>query len=141
MKDEWKQFQDMPIPEVVKQLRALKDTKDGVDEQAKLLQSTIDHLELSVLPEKMAEEGIENIRVTGAGRLHVRADLRVSTKGGLRDALIEWFETNGLEDLVTETVNASTLKAWVKEAQRKGLPVPEDFINISPYERAILTKE
>jgi hypothetical protein len=44
---------------------------------------------------------------------------------------------NGFEDLITEVVNASTLKAFIKEQLDMGNPVPDDtVIRYDPYTRA-----
>ena len=44
------------------------------------------------------------------------------------------------EDEVAETVNASTLKATVKNMYKTGEQVPEELLNVSPFERASITK-
>lgn len=39
-----------------------------------------------------------------------------------------------------ETVNAATLKAFVKEQMRDGQPIPFDIFNVHPYQKATLGK-
>jgi hypothetical protein len=66
--------------------------------------------------------------------------MHVSVPAALRGKFYEWLRTSGFDDLIVETVNSSTLKAWCKEQQKMGKAPPDDLIKITPFTRASITK-
>ena len=99
-----------------------------------------DLIRFYLLPDLMEEEGIEGIKVAGVGRVNLQGDMWVSTRKGSSLELIQWLKDNGFEDIPKEGVNASTLKAWVKEQKLAGSEIPEELLNITPFTRASITK-
>ena len=57
-----------------------------------------------------------------------------------KDGAFSWLRDNGRENLITETVNASTPKAMIKAMILKGEDVPADLFAVSPYQRASITR-
>lgn len=94
-----------------------------------------------IVPEKMNADGISTINLKGIGRFSIRDELRVSAKGDKKQDLQVWLEENGYEELISTTINSSTLKAFVKERMVAGEDYPDEFLNIHMFERATLTKK
>lgn len=123
---------------------SIKNLREKLDEAAKVkaeLQKHYDFLTIDIVPDRMDEEGMDAVRVSGVGRLQTTADIRCSCPAKNREALIEWFENNGLFTMVTNTINSSTLKAFVREQMK--MPegkYPEDLLKIEPYSRAVVVK-
>jgi hypothetical protein len=113
---------------------------DDAKEVVKELQKNYDYLSMIIVPARMEEEGIDGIKIEGIGRINIRSDMRVSTLQEYRHALFEWLGEHGHGDLISETVNGSTLKAWVKEQIGLGNEIPEEFLKIHAYDRAVITK-
>lgn len=121
-----------------------KYLRESMDEAKKLhadLWKRYEVLTTQVLPDRMAEDGFKNITLEGVGRFQASEQARCSTREGQKEALFQWLQDNGFEDLITEVVNPSTLKAFVKECRDGGRPVPPDeIVNYEPYTRVTLVK-
>ena len=113
---------------------------DEVTAEKTALQKEYDELRIQIIPERMEEQGVQNITLKGVGRLSCTGDLRVSVLAANRVDLHDWMRGNDHAELVTNTINSSTLKAWVKEQIREGEEYPIDLIAISPFMRASITK-
>ncbi len=121
------------------------------------------HLETvrkSVIPQLMESQDISSLNVKGLGRVELRPDLFVSIvkgqtiKGPELDGMgnpiegtetevdaQEWLCRNGLGDLVTETVNASSLKAAIKKKIEKGVEVPAALFKMTPTTQSVVVKK
>ena len=104
-----------------------------------------DTLRFTTVPNLMDGDGITSIGVEGVGKVHLQDDVSVKTED--KTALMAWLTDNGLEDLITEQVNAQTLAAFVrrriKEAgEKKQAPVlpDEKILTIKPIVRAVITR-
>jgi len=128
------------LTDLAKIMHEAKLEKEAADLVAKQKNAVYDVIRLELMPQRMEEQGMENFRVEGIGRIGLTADLYVSTKTGCKDDLFKWFRKQKLAAMITEAVNASTLKAFVKERMKKGKPIPEEFLNVTPYQRATITK-
>lgn len=115
--------------------------KQELEDQLKDVNAWCDVLRFEAIPARVEHDGLQSpVKLTGIGRISITQDLMVSIKGGLSHALIEWFNDNGLGDIVRQTVHPSTLKAFVKQRLVDGNTYPDDFINVTPIERASLLK-
>lgn len=94
-----------------------------------------------LLPAKMNEEGVSTVNVNGVGRFTVTSVERVSVIGGKQPDLKAWLVENGYEGLIQDTINSSTLKAWVKERMQEGDEVPTELLNMHSFDRVTLTKK
>ena len=82
--------------------------------------------------------GTSSMKVDGYGRLGLTDDLRVKMLD--KEQVYEWLEENDMGDMITETVNASTLKASLRKRLQKGEEVPDNLFELTPFTRANLTK-
>ncbi len=54
---------------------------------------------------------------------------------------MDWFRGHDLDDMIQEVINASTLKAFIREQIREGNEIPgDDLIEFSTYTVATITK-
>lgn len=126
--------------ELAARLAELRDQISSKESEVSLLKQERDILQKKVLPEKMGADGMKNITITGVGRLSIRPDMQVSVLAENRMLLQRWLKDNGFGELVVETINSSTLKAFVKEQVGEGNDLPFDLINIHAFEQVTLTK-
>lgn len=124
--------------EIVRVMAALKDLNEEAENVKKSAGKVYDHVRTLVLPDKMDEEGLDNMRVSGIGRVSVTTDVRASLVD--KDAGYRWLEEHGHGDMITETVNASALKGLLRRMLKDGREVPEDTFKVSPFNRASITK-
>ncbi len=103
------------IVELVTLQDTIKDTIDTLKGFKTALEKRYDTLRLSILPEKMDEEEVANITVTGVGRAYIQSDLYFSIPAETKEDAYDWLKDHGHEDIVQETVNSSSGKAWAKQ--------------------------
>jgi len=123
------------MAEMFLRLRALYETADEIK---KTYSKFFDWFRVQYIPDRMDELGASSIKVPGIGRLGLTDDLRVKTLD--KDKMYEWLEQQGLGDLITETVNASSLKATLRRKLQGGEEIPDDLFSLSPFTRAAVTK-
>lgn len=126
--------------ELAARLAELRDQISNKESEVSLLKQEREILQKKVLPEKMSADGMQNVTVKGVGRLSISTDMQVSVLAENRMLLQRWLKDNGFGELVVETINSSTLKAFVKERVNEGNDLPFDLINIHAFEQVTLTK-
>lgn len=122
----------------------MRDLKEVIDNLAAIkteYQNEFDRIRRGVLPDKMEAEQMSTITLPGVGRITVTDQMSASILPEYKLDMQAWLKDNGFGALVTATVNASTLSAFVKEQIGAGNELPYDFLNISTYRQASLTKK
>lgn len=133
-------YDNLSLVELVHEMADVRAKKDSLEAALKEVNEEFDFLRITKIPTQMRDDGVDRIAVAGVGRVSITGDLHVSIKAEKKEAFYDWLRDNGREDLISETVNASTLKATVKKMFQSGEIVPEDLLNVSPFERASITK-
>ena len=97
-----------------------------------------------IIPSRMDADQIQNITVilpNGEKKQLLCIDqVSVKTPPENKGKLWDWLHDHEAEDLISQTVNASTLAAYVREQMRQGTPYPSDICDISTYTTASLRK-
>lgn len=122
-------------------MRDLKETIDNLAAVKTEYQNEFDRIRRGALPDKMEAEQMSTITLPGVGRITVTDQMSASILPEYKLDMQAWLKDNGFGALVTATVNASTLSAFVKEQMGAGNELPYDFLNISTYRQASLTKK
>jgi hypothetical protein len=132
------EYAEFSLHAMVEHMKLMQMEKEEVEAALSLINAKLDTLRLEMIPAKMEEDGVERITYEGIGRVSLTGDMytQVVDKPGLYD----WLEGNGFGDLIQLTINASTLKAFVKGRVKAGKEIPTDFIKIAPFTRASITK-
>lgn len=130
---------EFDVPGLCRQMKMVQARKEELEAQLKEANAEFDVLRLEVIPQRCEDEGIESMKIEGVGRLSLTGDLYVSVKAGQQVSFFGWLRRERLGDLIKPGVNASTLRAFTKERLKHGKPVPE-FLNVTPYTRASITK-
>lgn len=131
------------MSELVQKIANMKNIKERLDfkkAELKEIQKEYDKMRLEVIPNLMDDEGIEKMSVEGVGTLYLTSDVYASIPAVTKRDAWEWLSDNGHGDLITETVNSSTLKAFVKDAISKGEELPEGLFKVTPFTRASIRK-
>lgn len=128
----------MALIDKILRMQELDAQMEELKAAAAILREEYDKLRLHDIPNEMAEQDTTSLK--GAwGRCTLTTDLNVRVKDKL--ALHKHLEDEGAGDLIVPTVNAQTLKSWVKEQMGSGtLPLPVEIAEISPFSRAVLYK-
>jgi hypothetical protein len=131
------------VAELSELARLQRDTKqlaDTLKETRAIVNVVYDKLRTAKIPDKMEDEGIEKVSFEGVGRISLTVDAYVSVLAENRPALHQWLTANGHDDLISDTVNSSTLKAFVLNRSKEGEEIPS-MVKFEPYTRASITKE
>lgn len=130
---------------LAKKMAKVRAKKDKLDDELKEINAEYDVLRIELMPTLMEDRGLGNFVVKGLGRVQVAADIFCSIKGGQQEAMFEWArgENPDKEDLsgwIKEKIEPSTLKAAIKDRLKTGKPVPDEFLNVTLYQRASIVK-
>lgn len=113
------------------------------------LEKIYDILRFTVVPEVFSDSEITTLTLDGVGRVNIMDDIAVTMVGENKEekeahkkAFYDWLVANELEDLITQTVNAQTLAAFVRRQiqSKDGLKLPMDHLKINPVTRAQITR-
>ena len=140
MEAERPDYDKMGVAELGAQLKELKAKLEEASVIKAGFQSEYDFLSMNVIPDRMDEEKIKNMKIEGVGRLQTSSDIRCSVPAANREAVQEWLMEHGHGSMVSPSVNASTLKAFVKERMKEGKEWPEHLLTVMPYSRATVVK-
>lgn len=121
-------------------MRELEASKDGLEEMLKTVNRSLDELRLKKIPELMETLELRNATFAGVGRVQLASDLYASTREGQKEAAMQWLRDCGYEGMITETYNASSLKALFRRQMADGVAPPEDIFSVTPFIRASIVK-
>lgn len=126
------------LSEIGTVLRDLKEAHEALDRIKSAVGKVYDFYRTAVVPSRMEDEGVDSLKITGVGRLGLTSDLNVSWPN--KEAGMRWLEQIGSGDLITETVNAASLKAMLKRRLQSGEDIDSDIFDVKPFTRAAITK-
>lgn len=113
---------------------------ENLKASASAMQKVYDIIRMDIIPTKMDDTGVTNIKFEGVGKIVLTGDINASIKADSKEAAYEWLGDHGHGDLIVPTVNSSSLKALLKKKMQEGEEVPDDLFNVSPFTRASITK-
>jgi len=116
----------------------MKNINDTYVEVGKTLSKAIDEIKHKILPESFEREGLSSFTTTSGYRVTVSAAVRASLAN--KDAGYEWLRLNNLSDIITETVNASTLSAVARTLLEEGKELPEEYFKTYIQNTTSVTK-
>lgn len=117
---------------------AVRDIGDALDEAMTELHKLRQALQITIIPEKFQQQGVTSFTVDDA-RVTISARLSVTVLD--KEKSMGWLRENGLDDIIQETVNASTLQATIKKMiEDEGREPPDDIFKLSPVMNTSVTK-
>jgi hypothetical protein len=134
------EFDEMSVSQLAAVLRTLKTDLEEIGRLKTEIQKAYDFLSEGVLPDRMDEEGIQTLKIKDVGRLQMTTDIRCAVPAANREPMKEWLIEHGHGSMVSETINASTLKAFVREMMKENKEWPEELLKVTPYSRAVVVK-
>lgn len=122
------------------EMKSLQDSKAELEEKLTDVNKKLDFIRTVKIPEKMNEMDIRTVTFHGIGRVQLATDLYASTREGKKEDAIQWLQDCGYESMITETYNASSLKALFRRMIADGITIPDEIFNVSPFTRASIVK-
>lgn len=130
----------MELRLLCEQMAAVQKRKEALEEELKAINAEFDILRLRKIPEAMEVLGVRNATFEGLGRVQLAEDIYASTREGQKDRGIQWLRDCGYDGMITESYNASSIKALFRRMIKDAQPIPEDIFSITPFTRASLVK-
>lgn len=132
--------QDMELRLLCQQMRALEDRKEAVEAELKAVNEELELVRKIKIPELMTAMDLRNATYEGIGRVQLAEDIYASTRAGQKEAAMRWLRDLGYEDMISETYNASSLKALFRRMIKAGQPIDETLFSVTPFTRASIVK-
>lgn len=126
--------------ELARAFVALRSLKDEIDECSKIFSKLFEDVKGVQLPAKFEAEGVPTINLDEGYRVSVSHRVFASIKTGQKDMAMKWLRSNGLEDLVTETVNSSTLSAVAKSMAEENRELDGELFSVAVLPSTSVTK-
>jgi len=132
-------YEDMTLAEMVHELNVLKAQHAGMKTATAKVWKEVDELRFTYIVKKMEEMEIDSAKIVGEGTISIRDEASCKTLN--KFGLMDWFRDHDQADMIQEVINASTLKAFIREQIREGHEIPnEELIDFSTYQVAVVTK-
>ncbi len=118
----------------------LRDIKDAMDVVQKKLSALYEEWKTIKVPEKFENSGVPHINLDEGARVGISNKVFASLKKDQKEAAYEWLRQNKLEDLITETVNTSTLSAVAKGLAEDNMELPPELFNVAVVANTSVTR-
>ncbi len=121
---------------------ALRSVVDRLDEIVDPVSKLYEHMKIQSLPEVFDRHGVPSVSLDEGFRVTVSHTVRASIRKDQKDEAYKWLKDNGLGDIVTETVNSSTLSAVARTMAEDNKELDERLFNVAviPNTSIISTK-
>lgn len=118
---------------LIKLYHALKEGYAALDLARKGVYVLLDKHEKFVLPKMFDENDLDLVRVPELARSFY-PQTKYSASVADKDKLFEWLREMGQGELISETVNSSTLAGFLKTKMLdEGIEAPEDIARLTSY--------
>lgn len=131
---------NMDLRLLAERMKTLQLDKEQIEAQLAKVNVELDEIRQRRIPTMMQDLGVQNITLSGIGRIQLAADVFASTKEGKKTEAMLWLRDSGYDGAISETYNMSTVKAIFRRMILDGTPLPEEIFNITPYVRASIVK-
>ncbi len=137
-------FAGKPYNDLVASMLQLQQNHADMKAKASEAWDAVCMLTRTIIPERMDADQIQNITVIlpdgSKKQLLVIDQVSVKTPPENKGALWEWLREHDAAEIITETVNSSTLAAYVRQQMKAGDDYPIDICEVSSYSTASLRK-
>jgi hypothetical protein len=121
-------------------MKTLQNRKEELEAQLTGVNKELDLIRTKKIPELMESMELRNVTIEGLGRVQLAADIHASTREGQKETAMAWLRDCGYNNMITETYNASSLKALFRRMISEGVDIPDDIFNVQPFVRASIVK-
>lgn len=122
---------DNDVVEYARAFVALRAVKDELDDLQKKVSKIYEDIKSVKLPEKFDQAGVPSITLDEGYRVQVSHRVFASINKDRKEEAYEWLRQNQLADLVTETVNTSTLSAVAKGMAEENKELDPDLFKVT----------
>jgi hypothetical protein len=123
--------EDGGVVELARAFVSLRSLKDSVEEFSKAFNKLFEPAKNEKLPQAFERAGVPSVNLDEGVRITVRQDVRASLKMDKKHEAMEWLRQNGMESIVSETVNSSTLSGVARSMMEEGNELNPDLFNVA----------
>lgn len=135
-----REYENETAVEMARAFVHVRRFKDELDELAKRVSKTYEEWKTVKLPQAFEKAGVPSIPLDEGYRVGVSHLVRASIKPEAREAAYEWLRSNGLGDLITNTVNSSTLSAVAKSMTEENQELDSELFNVHVLSTTSITR-
>jgi len=117
--------------EVARAFVKLRHLKDRTEAVAKAISIAYEQIKTTTLPEAFDMAGVPSVNLEEGFRVTVSHKLYASIKKDMKEAALEWLRANDLGDLISPTVNASTLSAVAKTMGEENRELDPELFSVA----------
>lgn len=118
--------------ELVRTYAELREQAEAIRDEVTAFAKMEQALAYDIIPGSFDRAGIEQVRVTGYGLVHLVRKWSCSMLEGKKEQCFDYLRKIGQGGMIIETVPAPTLGAWArKHTEDTGTEVPEDIFKTS----------
>lgn len=128
------------VVEFTRAFVTMRTLKDQIEEVFKPFEKFYEEVKGIKLPACFEAHGVPTVTLEEGYRVTVAHNVRASVKGGQRDAAFKWLEDNGLGDIITSTVNASTLSALARSMAEENRELDSELFTVAILPTTSVTK-
>lgn len=128
------------VVELTRAFVKLRVLKDQIDEALKPFNDFYLETKDKRVPQAFELAGVPSVSLEEGFRVTIAHNVRASIKGGQKEAAFEWLRANGLGDIVTETVNSSTLSAVARTMAEENREFDADLFSVAILPTTSVTK-
>lgn len=111
------------------------DLEDAIDKIRIRVYHIYNGYAFHVLPDLFKMSSVTTTQTLNGYNITIADDMNVSIPPEFKIDAYDWLANNGYGDIITNTINSSTLKATIKGMYRDGVVVPEDVFKVSPIKK------
>lgn len=135
----------MTLDEAVSELVVLRAHLDDLKVESGKAQNRFDELRKRLVPDLLEAAGLvkpdgtASVTHASGARVNLRHEVMAYVKVADQPTFFAWLRDHGAGDLIKETVNTQTLKAWAKEQLENGAEIPA-VVQVTPETVAVVTR-
>lgn len=133
---EYPQYDGLTLRELAVLMKQLEAEHETLKARTTAKWREFEHVADRLIPDKMDEMEVTKITYEGLGTISLYEQIHASVPKENKEDLYGWLEAHGYGDLLTETVNSSTLSAQVRQWIKNAESYPDDLINLNVMRRA-----
>lgn len=129
-------YDGMTLVELGRAMDEVRKLLDAAKEEATRLEKCYDFIRTVKIPPLMEEQGLANFRLESGRGIRVQDELFVSLRGENFEKMKHWLQERGDASIIKETINPSTLKAYIKGKIEGMQEYPADLVNVNIVPKA-----
>lgn len=128
------------VVELTRAFVALRMVKDAAEDTFKPFNALYEKMKIEGMPQKFEQAGVPTINLDEGYRVTISHLVRATVKSDRKQEAYQWLRDNQLEDIVTETVNASTLSAVAKTLGEENRELDPELFSVAIIPNTSVTK-